>query len=87
MIRKLNLDIAKAAAVAGEALERLRADEPEVVEAFSRRAGSETAWRVRADLIEGDRVAVSIVAAPDVAIGLAIVPRERVERDRPALAN
>jgi hypothetical protein len=78
MTRPLQLDRAKAAAIAAVTLER----RPELAARLARAAGSEQAWRIRASLDEDGMVTLTAMVGGRVGVGLAYVPRELVERDR-----
>jgi hypothetical protein len=73
-----NLDRHKAGMIAAAALEQ----RPELAKVLGRSVGTETGWRIRCDLIDGDRVVISARSVSSGAtIALAEVPRAAVTLD------
>jgi hypothetical protein len=72
------LDRQKAGMIAMAALEQ----KPELKRLLSRAVGQETGWRVRCDLLAGDKVLISVRSMSNGAtIALAEVPRADVTLD------
>ena len=72
------LDRQKAGMIAAAELEK----RPDLARLLGRSVGTETGWRVRCDLIEGERVIISVRSMTNGAtIALASVPRAEVMLD------